>query len=41
MFAGKLKNISGHGKSRTYDHWNASPKNALPTELRGQIGLSH
>ena len=34
-----LKNMPGHGGIRTYDLWNASP-NALPTELRGQVGSS-
>ena len=34
-----LKNMPGHGGIRTYDLWNTSPM-PLPTELRGQVGLS-
>ena len=34
-----LKNMPGHGGNLTYDLWNTSP-NALPTELRGQVGSS-
>ena len=35
-----LKNIPGHGGNRTYELWNTSLINALPTELRGQVGSS-
>ena len=35
-----LKNMPGHGGIRTYDLWNTSLPNALPTKLRGQVGSS-
>ena len=35
-----LKNMPDHGGNRTYDLWNTSPINALPTELRGLVGSS-
>ena len=34
-----LKNMPGHGGNRTYDPRKTKP-NALPTELRGQVGSS-
>ena len=35
-----LKNMPDYGGIRTYDLWNTSPINALPTELRGLVGSS-
>ena len=35
-----LKNMPDHGGNRTYDFGIQVPANALPTELRGQVGSS-